>query len=507
MDKKKICLIILIIFLSQTIQLISWINKDSSNPAWDQSWHAMISTNKYMQLFGKTNLTTEQIEEIYPIFRFANNYYPPFYHISTVPFYIVFGNNYDSALLTNLFFLFILIVSSFFIGKKLYNAEAGLVISFIISTIPIHSLLMRDYLIDFSLSAMVALGFVLLLYTDHFENIKYSLLFGLAFGLGILTKWSYPIYLIIPLCYSLYTFFRKNFYEKKNYNKIKNIVFPLILTIVTASIWYIFSKIKILIPTILMYSKKGFVEGDPSFSSTSGLTHYFNIIINDYSFFYFIIFVISMIFLIKNFKESKTKTMLLLQIVFIYIFFTILSNKDARYILPVYIFLALFAGEFITNLDKKKIKYLFIFIIVIFGFLQNFSYNSKNIDFDYQIGRIKLIDLKGKYPSTGEFNIKEMLDNINNSNNKNSFSLCIASESSQLNDVNIPYNAMIENYPVSKMIGNGCNPLEFDYTLVGPIKETWRSNTFKSSKSMLEQNKKNFKEIYSLGEVTIYEKK
>ena len=125
MDKKKICLIILIIFLFQAIQLVSWINKDSSNPAWDQSWHAMISANKYMQIFGKTNLTIKEVEEIYPIFRFANNYYPPFYHISTVPFYIIFGNDYDSALLTNLFFLFILIVSSFFIGKKVYNTKAG----------------------------------------------------------------------------------------------------------------------------------------------------------------------------------------------------------------------------------------------------------------------------------------------------------------------------------------------------------------------------------------------
>ena len=339
MNKKKIGLIILIIFLFQAIQLVSWINKDSSNPAWDQSWHAMVSANKYMQLFEKTNLTTKQVEEIYPIFRFANNYYPPFYHISTVPFYIVFGNNYDSALLTNLFFLFILIVSSFFIGKKLYNVKAGLIISFIISTIPIHSLLMRDYLIDFSLSAMVALGFVLLLYTENFENIKYSILFGLAFGLGVLTKWSYPIYIFIPFCYSLYVFFRKNFYEKKNYTKVKNIVYPLILAIIIALRWYTFSRIKILIPTILMYSKIGPVEGDPSFLSISGLTYYFNIIINDYSFFYFIIFVISIIILIKNFKENKTKTMLLLQIIFIYIFFTFLSNKDARYILPIYIFL------------------------------------------------------------------------------------------------------------------------------------------------------------------------
>jgi len=496
--------------LFQAIQLVSWINKDSSNPAWDQSWHAMISANKYNQLFGKTNLTTEQVEGIYPIFRFANNYYPPFYHVSTVPFYIIFGNNYDSALLTNLFFLFILIVSSFFIGKKLYNDEAGLIISFIISTIPIHSLLMRDYLIDFSLSAMVTLGFVLLLYTENFENIKYSILFGITFGLGILTKWSYPIYIFIPCCYSLYFFFRKNFYEKKNYTKIKNIVFPLFLAIITALPWYTFSRIKILIPTILMYSKIGPVEGDPSFLSISGLTYYFNIIINDYSFFYFIIFVISIIILIKNFKESKTKTMLLLQIVFIYIFFTFLSNKDARYILPIlpiYIFLALFAGEFITNLNRRKIKYLFVLIIIVFGLLQNFSYNSKNIDFDYQIGRIKLIDLKGKYPSTEEFNIKEILDNINNSNNRNAFSLCIASETPQLNDGNIPYYAMIYQYPVLNMKGNGCNPLEFDYTLIGPIKETWRSNTFKLSKAMLEQNKNNFKEVYSSGEAIIYKRK
>jgi len=42
---------------------------------------------------------------------------------------------------------------------------------------------------------MVALSVYLLIRTDYFGNKKYSALFGLSVGLGMLTKWTYFIFL------------------------------------------------------------------------------------------------------------------------------------------------------------------------------------------------------------------------------------------------------------------------------------------------------------------------
>jgi len=508
MNKKIIISILLIIFLIQSVQLSIWIKKDNSPPAWDQSWHAMISINKYNQLLKKNSLTTDQVGRIYPIFSFANNLYPPFFHISSIPFYILFGTDYDSALMTNLLFLAILILSAFFIGKKIYDNESGLLASFIASTIPIYNSMMRDYLIDFSLCAMVALGFALLLYAEHFENFKYSILFGIVLGLGMLTKWTYVVYLIVPIFYSLFIFLKKNWKSGKLKSKLKNILFWFLSAFAISISWYNPSQLKRSIPLLLRFTLvQGSLEGDPVFYSLKGLFHYLFVMINQYSLFYFLIFLFGIVTFVQFYKKNKIPIKnYLYSIIFIYFIFTLISNKDPRYIIPIYIFLVITSIFGIFIIDNKKIRYSAIALIVVFGLFQNISYNSQTIDVNYNINGISIFNSKGIYPHYSKIDIDEILSAINNLNNKEYFSVCIAAESNTLNDVNIPYYAFKENYPVRYMVGNGCNPLEFDYTILGPIHQTWRSGTFENSKSILNNNIDNFEVIYSSGEINIYKR-
>lgn len=51
---------------------------------------------------------------------------------------------------------------------------------------------------------MVALGFYFLILCDDFKNYNYSLLLGVIFGLGVLTKPTFIVYLFAPLMFSLY---------------------------------------------------------------------------------------------------------------------------------------------------------------------------------------------------------------------------------------------------------------------------------------------------------------
>jgi len=509
MNKKIIVWILLIIFLIQAIQLIIWIKKDDSPPAWDQSWHAMISLNEYNQFFNKTHLTTRQIEETYPIFRYANNYYPHFYHISTVPFYALFGTSYDSALLTNLLFLLIFILSAYFIGKKIQRHETGLVMAFIISTIPSYSHIMKHYLVDFSLSAMVALGFASLLYTDYFKNLKYSLLFGAILGFGILTKWTYLLFLIVPIFFTL--FFKNGLMCKKIF-RLRNILLSFILFIFISSTWYNPSRLKTLIP-LLSRSVRGFIggtlQGKPDFYSLRVLSHYFFIIINQYSFIYFLMFLIGVVTFIFKYKEKKGKKewfLSLLSIFIIYAVCTLVPNKDPRHIMPIYIFLVTVSIIGIYAIKSKKMRYILITLVMVLGLFQNIFYNLKSINVNYNIGRISLYDTKGMYPSHSELSIDKILSAINNSSGRKGFSVCIISETEFLNDCNIPYTTLRENYPVKYMVGNGCNPLGFDYTILGPINKTWRANLFERSRTILNENINNFKLIYSDDDVYVYKR-
>ena len=57
---------------------------------------------------------------------------------------------------------------------------------------------------DLPLASMVALGFYFLMLCDNFKNYKYSLWLGVIFGLGVLTKPTFIVYLFVPLMFCLY---------------------------------------------------------------------------------------------------------------------------------------------------------------------------------------------------------------------------------------------------------------------------------------------------------------
>jgi len=503
MDKKKIAIILAVIFLIQLVQFVIWIEKDTVPPASDQAWHAMISLNAFNQLLPGT-LTTSQAERIYPIFKFANNYYPPFYHISAIPFYLVFGTCHDSALMSNLLFLAILILSSFFIGKKIHSENAGLLMAFIASTIPIYSYLMRDYMIDFALSSMVSLGIALLLYTDNFENLKYSIFFGAVLGLGMLTKWTYIVYLAVPLCISTFIFVKKSI-TKKKYRRIGNILIVFLIAFIIAALWYL-PHFKSLIPNLIGY---GGLARNSSLISLANLSYYLLAIMKEYSFFYFILFIAGTAFCIFK-KEGKKYLPYLASVILVYAVFTYTSNKDPRYIAPIYAFLAplsVLGAYWIKDIARnKKIGLAIIIFVIAFGLFQNIAYNSSTINLQYNVGNIALFDSIGKYPSSSQVSIEEVLSKINDSADGRAFSVCIISENGDLNDRNAPYFSMLKNYPVSIMMGNGCNPLNFDYSISGLIAGGWRDDLFKNSKLTLEKNIDGFEEIYSANNITVYKR-
>lgn len=503
MNKKKIAVILIIIFLIQAVQLLLFIDKNNYPHGWDQSSHALLSLHNYYGFLGIEHLTTEQLDNIYPSFSYARNFYPPFLYMSTVPFYLLFGTEYSSALLVNLLFLLVIILSSFFIGKKLLSIGAGLLAAFTISTVPTYSFLMRNYYIDLSLCAMVSLGYALLLYTNHFEDLRYSILFGISLGLGMLTKWTYILYLIAPICFSLFVFFKNNSFNPKKYvSLIKVSAFVVVALIISLS-WYSPRQVRALLPLIMKEPGHALLEGDPVFG-LDALFYYFFEIIGNYSLFYFLLFALGAIFFVRYYKRKYFKSQLLFSILVTYAFFTLIFNKDPRYIAPIYVYLACMAAVGINKIKKGRLAQSVIILVVFLGLLQNVAYNSKFSRGTYGVGRLVVFNLNGIYPGEPEFNVDTIFSSINHSNKGHSFSLCVVSSATQLNHISVSYYAYKDRLDVSLVRPVGCNPLEFDYTVVGFLDEMVVADLFVSSKEIIEQNLDKFEQIYNRGGVMAY---
>jgi len=130
-------------------------------------------------------------------------FYPPLFHLTIAFFCDLFGVSADVAAMANVVYMAILLWAIYGIGKRMFSAKVGLLTAFLVSMLPIVFCLSRYTYVEYALLSMVALSIYLLIRTDDFQNKTYSVLFGLSFGLGMLTKWVFIVFLAGPLGYVL----------------------------------------------------------------------------------------------------------------------------------------------------------------------------------------------------------------------------------------------------------------------------------------------------------------
>ncbi|MDH4138533.1 MAG: glycosyltransferase family 39 protein, partial [Anaerolineae bacterium] len=142
------------------------------------------------------------LDSIYRIITY-HTFYPPLFHLTIALFCELFGVSADVAAMANVAYMAVLLFAVYGIGKRMFSAKVGLLAAFLVSMLPIVFCLSRYKYIEYTLVSMVALSLYLLIRTDDFQSKTYSMLFGLSFALGMLTKWVFIIFLAGPLGYVL----------------------------------------------------------------------------------------------------------------------------------------------------------------------------------------------------------------------------------------------------------------------------------------------------------------
>ncbi len=161
---------------------------------WDRPAH-LVRTLIYNEMLAQVNLRS-----LFEVMTWSWNR-PPLYHLVAVPFYRLFGVSTDVALMRNVVFVAILLLSVYGIGRRFYGEGVGLLAAFLVSTYPILFSISRMPYVDYSLTAMVALAVYLAVASEGFRHRGYSLWLGLVIGLGILTKWPFVAFAGGPIAY------------------------------------------------------------------------------------------------------------------------------------------------------------------------------------------------------------------------------------------------------------------------------------------------------------------
>jgi len=171
-----------------------WLRLDRSPPSWDDGYYLTKSLVMYDALsneglfgYAKRSLTVMGSK-------------PPLIAMLPTTVYLVVGRRWRAAYAVNLIFLLVMFAVLYRLGRKYGSPRAGLLAVLISGTMPILYGLARWYLVECGLTAIVCLAMAIASDWNAADRWKPFLL-GTTCGVGLLLKFSFPVYVLIPFVY------------------------------------------------------------------------------------------------------------------------------------------------------------------------------------------------------------------------------------------------------------------------------------------------------------------
>lgn len=128
-----------------------------------------------------------------------NSYRPPAFFLFSQPFYALLGYSADAAQLQNVLWLAVILGLTFVYGWRFQNAFVALLALALTAFLPMLAGMTRMFYTENFITAMVMLNLLALMESKRFSRRGWSLIWGVSAALGLLVKWTFPVYVFIPL--------------------------------------------------------------------------------------------------------------------------------------------------------------------------------------------------------------------------------------------------------------------------------------------------------------------
>jgi 4-amino-4-deoxy-L-arabinose transferase-like glycosyltransferase len=169
-----------------------WLSENVTWTGWDRPRHLAWSLN-YAAILDDPSL--QALFEV----MVSDPIRPPFFAASAAITYKLFGRSADVATMVNIVYMAIALAATYGIGQRWGGRRLGLVSTVLLAFFPMFYTMSRHFYLEFAMTAMLALTVYLLLATDGFRRRGTSLLFGLSLGLGLLTKRTFAVFILLPV--------------------------------------------------------------------------------------------------------------------------------------------------------------------------------------------------------------------------------------------------------------------------------------------------------------------
>ncbi|MBI4845803.1 MAG: glycosyltransferase family 39 protein [Candidatus Omnitrophica bacterium] len=330
-------------------------------------------TPKALFYYKHLSVSLEDFFRAFTDIRSDSSYWPPvrspLLYIITGLFACLTGFSVYKAQLSFFIFFLLLIIPTYLIASKIADKKTGLLAVVFTALNPLIFHYSHIYNQDFPLAAMVSLGFYFLMFCADFRSAKYSVFLGIIFGLGVLTKPIFIVYLLIPLLFCLRKYLAG--FDKKHLLKAQNagcetslnIALFFVIFVSLASAWYGY-KLKWILPNCHYEFFINKISGGHKNKILFYAVEYY-----EQCGLLAVLIFCSAVFGFCKFA-NKYKKLLLSWLIFSQVFLMMISNQQIRFALPVIPAIAIFSAIGITQGGKHPFKKYIYSIIIVLLFCQ-----------------------------------------------------------------------------------------------------------------------------------------
>jgi hypothetical protein len=301
-----------------------WLLLHRAPPNWDDAWYLANS----LQMFD--SLVDHGLLGYAKGFFSALGFKAPLITVLPTPFYLIFGRHWHAAFGVNLASMVVLFAALYWTANKLANSRVGLIAVYIVATMPLLYGLSRWYMVEYALTACVAVAIAFLLASDNFDEPLAAACCGVTIGFGLLLKASFPVFVAAPLAYSLVQSRRRG----------RALLLLALPAGIIALPWYALHFVATLANALAAaYGESAIVQGTGPVFALSSIGAYLRLLaVNGVSEYYVALAVISGVLCFarrqKTAKGGQGWRLVLLWLSPILLFLFV-GNKDIRYAAPL----------------------------------------------------------------------------------------------------------------------------------------------------------------------------
>lgn len=171
----------------------AWIGQNLAPPREDDNMQLV----KSLQFHQKVGSAGPQVLQQVMLGR-AVDFYPPLAYGVTYGFYAGMGASEAVGRFSLMPFMLCLGFSMYGIGRRLWGPLPGLMAAITAVSAPVFSHYSHSYFLDGPLTAMVAFNLYCLVRADDFQDEHGTLLWGASVGLGLMLKWTFVPWVLVP---------------------------------------------------------------------------------------------------------------------------------------------------------------------------------------------------------------------------------------------------------------------------------------------------------------------